>query len=173
MSDKEEEDLEGEDGEEEAPKKPSALKTLLFNAAGALALGGVAAGVAFIAPIGGSSSDTVASASDTKKKQTKSYEDLVFVNLEPLVVTLGPNATSKYLKISISIETTQDHVKTIERLSPRFRDVLNTYLRAVDENDLIEPFAMTRLRAQMLRRIQVAASPDAVSDVLITDFVLN
>lgn len=162
-----------EAAEDDAPKKSSALKTLLLNAAGALALGGVAAGVAFVAPIGGSTSNAVADASHGEKKKTKSYEDIVFVNLEPMVITLGPEAASKYLKISISIETTEDHVKTIERLSPRFRDVLNTYLRAVDENDLTEPFAMTRLRAQMLRRAQVAASPDAVLDVLITDFVLN
>lgn len=170
MSDKEEAAGEGEEDEQ---KPPSALKTLLFNAAGAIALGGAAAGVAFIAPTGGTASSSAASADEAPKKKTKSYEDIVFVNLEPMVVTLGPNATSKYLKISISIETTKDHVKTVERLAPRFRDVLNTYLRAVDEKDLVEPFAMTRLRAQMLRRMQVAASSDAVSDVLITDFVLN
>lgn len=170
MSDKEEAAGEGEEDEQ---KPPSALKTLLFNAAGAIALGGAAAGVAFIAPTGGTTSSSAASADEAPKKKTKSYEDIVFVNLEPMVVTLGPNATSKYLKISISIETTKDHVKTVERLAPRFRDVLNTYLRAVDEKDLVEPFAMTRLRAQMLRRMQVAASSDAVSDVLITDFVLN
>lgn len=174
MSDKDEA---AEEGEEDAQKPPSALKTLLFNAAGAVLLGGVAAGVAFVAPIGGSGGGSTSSvappADEAPKKQTKSYEDIVFVNLEPMVVTLGPKATSKYLKISISIETTKDHVKTVERLAPRFRDVLNTYLRAVDEKDLVEPFAMTRLRAQMLRRIQVAASSDAVSDVLITDFVLN
>ena len=170
MSEKEEA---AEEGGEDGQKPPSALKTLLFNAAGALVLGGAAAGVAFIAPIGGSPASAPAPVDKEPEKQTKSYEDIVFVNLEPMVVTLGPNAASKYLKISISIETSKDHVKTVERLAPRFRDVLNTYLRAVDEKDLVEPFAMTRLRAQMLRRIQVAASSDAVSDVLITDFVLN
>lgn len=162
-----------EAAEEDAPKKPGALKTLLLNAAGAIALGGAAAGVAFVIPTGSPATSAFADASASRKKQTNSYEDIVFVNLEPMVVTLGPNASSKYLKISISIETTEDHVKTIEKLSPRFRDVLNTYLRAVDDTDLTEPFAMTRLRAQMLRRVQVAASSDVVSDVLITDFVLN
>lgn len=168
MIDIDEIDLEGDDDEENAP---SALKTLLLSAASALALGAAAAGVAFFAPMGTPAPAPAAEAPPAK--QTKSYEDIVFVNLEPMVVTLGPTARSKYLKISISIETTKDHVKTIEQLAPRFRDVLNTYLRAVDEKDLVEPYAMTRLRAQMLRRMQIAAPTDAVSDVLITEFVLN
>ncbi len=170
MIDIDEIDLEGEDDEEAAP---SALKTLLLSAASALALGAAAAGVVFLAPVGESAPAAPGHAETPAKKKTKSYEDIVFVNLEPMVVTLGPTAASKYLKISISIETTKDHVKTVEQLAPRFRDVLNTYLRAVDEKDLVEPYAMTRLRAQMLRRMQVAAPSDAVSDVLITDFVLN
>lgn len=162
-----------ESEEKETPKKASALKTLMFNAAAAIMLGAVAVGVIWLAPIGGSKCRAVADANAAEKKQTKSYEDIVFVNLEPLVVTLGPNAQSNYLKISVSIETTHDHVKSVEHLTPRFRDVLNSYLRAVDEKDLVEPFAMTRLRAQMLRRLQIVASADAVADVLITDFVLN
>ena len=166
MSDKEE-------TEEAAPEKPSAVKTLLFSGVSALVLGGAAAGVVFLAPSNTAPCAPAPAAGGEAKKQTKSYEDIAFVNLEPLVVTLGPNAQSEYLKISISLETTNDNVKKVEHLRPKFRDVLNAYLRAVDEKDLIEPFAMTRLRAQMLRRMQVVASSDVVTDVLITDFVLN
>ncbi len=158
---------------EEAPPKPSLLKTLIPAAISAVVLGAVAAGVAFVLP-GGSSETACADAGNAyAKKQTKSYDEIAFVNLEPLVVSLGPNANSEYLKISITLETNASEVKAVEHLKPKFRDVLNTYLRAVNESDLVEPAAMIRLRAQMLRRIQLIAPPGAIDNVLITDFVLN
>ncbi|MEM9705438.1 MAG: flagellar basal body-associated FliL family protein [Pseudomonadota bacterium] len=100
-------------------------------------------------------------------------EPPAFVSLEPLVVSLGPQANSKYLKISISVETTEEHAEAITKLSPRFRDVLNTFLRAVDERDLADPTAMTRLRSQILRRVQLVANGETVNDILITDFILT
>jgi flagellar FliL protein len=52
-------------------------------------------------------------------------------------------------------------------------DVLNTYLRAVQARDIEDPAALARLRAQMLRRIQVVTGDGQVRDLLITEFVLN
>ena len=56
---------------------------------------------------------------------------------------------------------------------PRVLDVLNTYLRAVEVRDLEEPAALARLRAQMLRRVQVVTGEGRVRDLLVTEFVLN
>jgi len=166
-------DIDDLDIEDEDPPKPPLMKTLAFSLLGALGLGVVAAGVVFFLPETGDKCEPSAVAEQHNEKKTKSYEDIAFVNLDPLVITLGPNAKSEYLKISISLETTHDDVKTLEHLRPKFRDVLNTYLRAVDESDLVEPPAMTRLRAQILRRLQVVAPSGAVANVLITEFVLN
>ena len=58
-------------------------------------------------------------------------------------------------------------------LMPRVLDVLNSYLRAVDPASFDDPGAMTRLRAQMLRRIQIVTGEGRVRDLLITEFVLN
>lgn len=171
--DQEKAEEEAGEGEEEAPKKASPIMAIVSSLGVALLLGAAAGGIVFMSPFGNKQCEAVEVAGGSHEKKTKSYEDIVFVNLEPLVVSLGPNANSDYLKISISLETTHDHEKTAHHLEPRFRDVLNTYLRAVDEKDLVEPFAMTRLRAQMLRRMQTVASSEVVSDVLITDFVLN
>ena len=163
------------DGDDDAPKKASPVKAILSSLGIAGLLAAVSAGIIFVSPFGNSGGTCEAGdgAATQHEKKTRSYEDAEFVNLETLVVSLGPNAQAQYLKISISIETTMDHVEIIKHLEPRFRDVLNSYLRAVDEKDLVEPFAMTRLRAQMLRRMQTVASPEVVLDVLITDFVLN
>lgn len=158
---------------EEAPAKPSPLKILIPATISAVVLGGVAAGVAFV--MSGPKAECVGVSGEMAhgEKITKNYDDIAFVNLEPLVISLGPNANSDYLKISITLETFGPQKKKIEHLVPKFRDVLNTYLRAVDEGDIAEPAAMIRLRAQMLRRIQLIAPPDTIENVLITDFVLN
>ncbi len=155
-------------------KKPSPIGSLVFGLVSAILMGAIAAGVIFMFPVEQGVCKTAETAETSEpKKKTKSYENTAFINLEPLVVTLGPTAKSEYLKISVSLETTKDNTKKLEHLKPKFRDVLNTYLRAVNESDLADPTAMTRLRAQLLRRLQLVTSSEAISDVLITDFVLN
>lgn len=157
----------------DAPRAKAGLKGLLLGAFSTLLLAGVAGGVVYVAPFGDEKCNGSLPSGAAGSALTKDYENIEFVNLDPLIITLGPGANAEFLKISISIETTKDNLKAAEHLRPRFRDVLNIYLRAVEEKDLVEPSAMTRIRAQMLRRLQVTASPEIVTDLLITDFVLN
>ncbi len=56
---------------------------------------------------------------------------------------------------------------------PRVIDVLNSYLRALETSDLADSTALVRLRAQMLRRVQIVTGGDRVHDLLIMEFVLN
>jgi flagellar FliL protein len=58
-------------------------------------------------------------------------------------------------------------------LLPRIMDVLNGYLRAIDITQLEDPAALIRIRAHMLRRIQIVTGEGRVRDLLITEFVLN
>ena len=58
-------------------------------------------------------------------------------------------------------------------LSPRVLDVLNSYLRVVEIDELSEPTSLLRLRAQMLRRVQIVTGEGRVRDLLITQFVVN
>jgi len=154
-------------------KKPSPVKAIVFSAVSALAMGGAAAGAAFFLAPGDHECAAGVIAEGDADGVGAPTRDVIFVNLEPLIVTLGPDAKSRYLKISLSLETTSAHEKSLYDLSPRIRDTLNTYLRAVEEDDLVRPSSMTRLRAQMLRRLQLAAPGNAISDILITDFVLS
>jgi flagellar FliL protein len=61
----------------------------------------------------------------------------------------------------------------VAMLKPRILDVLNGYLRAVDPAELEDPAALVRLRAQMLRRIQIVTGEGRVRDLLVTEFVMN
>lgn len=168
MSDAEEEV--SADAEE---KKPSPIKAIVISAVSALAMGGAAAGAAYFLAPGDEECAAGVIAEGDANGYIAAARDVIFVNLEPLVVTLGPGAKSRYLKISLSLETTSAHEKSLHDLSPRIRDTLNAYLRAVEEDDLVRPSSMSRLRAQMLRRLQLAAPESVISDILITDFILS
>ena len=96
-----------------------------------------------------------------------------FVPLDPMVVSLGPDSSSRHLKVSVQIEVAGESTADVAALKPRIADVLNTFLRAVEPEILERPREMTRLRAQMLRRVQLVTPAGTVRDVLIQEFVLN
>lgn len=99
--------------------------------------------------------------------------DVSFVPVDPLVVSLSPEAGPRFLRITMQIETPKGNEEIVVGLMPRLRDVLNGYLRSVEEVDLADPASMARLRAQMLRRLQLVAPEADISNILITDFVLT
>lgn len=99
-------------------------------------------------------------------------EPPVFVEFEPLTLTIGAVDAPRQLRIAFAVETTKAHAAEIEQMRPRILDSLNTLLRAVDDNDLGAPYALDRLRAQMARRVGVAVGPERVTDVLIVQYII-
>ena len=96
-----------------------------------------------------------------------------FVPLETLIISLGPEAEAQNLKFTAELEVEPGAEKAVEGIKPRILDVLNSYLRAVEESELANPAALALLRAQMLRRIQIVVGDGVVRDLLIVEFVLN
>ncbi len=99
--------------------------------------------------------------------------EIAFIALEPMVVSLGGAANAKFLRFSAQLDVDPASEEAVMMVLPRIVDVLNTYLRAVSEDELGKPAALERLRAQMLRRIQVVTEQGQVKDLLITEFVLG
>ncbi|MCF6273329.1 MAG: flagellar basal body-associated FliL family protein [Rhodobacteraceae bacterium] len=99
--------------------------------------------------------------------------EIAFVALEPMVVSLGGSANARFLRFSAQLDVTPESKEAVVMVLPRIVDVLNTYLRAVSEDELGKPAGLERLRAQMLRRIQVVTEKGQVRDLLITEFVLG
>ena len=99
--------------------------------------------------------------------------DVAFVELEPLVISMGTMADLHHLRFRASLEVPPQYVAEVETLAPRVIDVLNSYLRALRPSDVAAPGALIRLRSQMLRRLQIVAGPEKVRDLLIMEFVLN
>ncbi|MDW3223528.1 MAG: flagellar basal body-associated FliL family protein [Paracoccaceae bacterium] len=96
-----------------------------------------------------------------------------FIPLEPITVSLPQHSQQKHLRFRAQLEVSPEHAAEVEQNIPRVVDVLNTYLRAIEVRDIQDPSSLARLRAQMLRRVQVATGRNHVNDLLIMEFVLN
>jgi flagellar FliL protein len=103
----------------------------------------------------------------------KTSESFAFVPIDPLIVSL-PSANGRdHLRFSAQLEVDPGYAAEVEAIKPRVVDVLNGYLRAVDLADLEDPTALLRMRAQMLRRVQIVTGEGRVKDLLIMEFVLS
>ncbi len=102
-----------------------------------------------------------------------SPEEVAFIPIEPLVISVGSPGQQRHLRFQAQLEVTPGAVTAVTTVLPRVLDVLNGYLRAVDMADIEDPSALVKLRAQMLRRIQIVVGDGMVTDLLISEFVLN
>lgn len=98
---------------------------------------------------------------------------VAFVAMEPIMISLPPGGEARHLRFTGQLEVDPAQAGAVAAVMPRVVDALNTYLRAVEVRDLENPAALQRLRAQMLRRVQVVAGEGQVRDLLVAEFVLN
>jgi flagellar FliL protein len=152
--------------EDAAPKKKSKLPIVVASAlALALGAGGFYAtwsGVILGDGHGGATPAGVAA-----------LPDIAFVPVDPIVVSLGPGAKASHLRFTTQIEVDKAMAEEVTLLLPRIMDVMNSYLRAIDVAQLEDPSALIRIRAHLLRRIQIVTGEGRVRDLLITEFVTN
>ncbi|WP_027257078.1 flagellar basal body-associated FliL family protein [Leisingera aquimarina] len=168
------------DTEAEAPAKKSKLP-LIIGVVLALAGGGggffaVQSG---LLPFGQKAAPEPAPAAEVAPEGVDSGEtaediaNLAFIEMDPIVITLRKASGIKHLRFRAQLEVDLAHQAEVEKILPRVIDVLNSYLRALELEDLTDPMALPKLRAQMLRRINIATGQGRVRDLLIMDFVLN
>ncbi|MEX0302343.1 MAG: flagellar basal body-associated protein FliL [Leisingera sp.] len=168
------------DIEAEAPAKKSKLP-LIIGVVLALAGGGggffaVQSG---LLPFGQKAAPEMAPAAEAAPEGVDTGEtaediaNLAFIEMDPIVITLRKASGIKHLRFRAQLEVDLAHQAEVEKILPRVIDVLNSYLRALELEDLTDPMALPKLRAQMLRRINIATGQGRVRDLLIMDFVLN
>jgi len=112
-------------------------------------------------------------ASPQPEKEGVAEEKAVFVSVDPLTVSLGNSANATHLRFRADLEVVGAHKAEVTQLLPRVVDVLNSYLRALEPADIEDRGALSRLRGQMLRRVQVVVGQGKVNDLLVMEFVLN
>ncbi|MFN4153941.1 MAG: flagellar basal body-associated protein FliL [Paracoccaceae bacterium] len=149
-------------------KEPPGRKSkmpIVIGLAGALMLGGGG----FYATYSG----MILGAQDTQASSAGALPDITFVPVEPITISLGPQSRARHLRFASQLEVNTPHAAEVRLLLPRISDVLNSYLRAIELVQLEDPAALMRLKAQMLRRVQIVTGQDRVRDLLISEFVLN
>ncbi|HGG04006.1 MAG TPA: flagellar basal body protein FliL [Aliiroseovarius sp.] len=159
------------EGEDQSPKKKS-KKPMLIGLILALVLGGGGFYAVYSGLIFGTDPPTDG-AEVTQGETAMELPPIAFVPIDPLVISLGPNASGRHLRFRAELEVVPEYEAEVVTLTPRVVDVLNSYLRAVDLRDIENPASLVNLRAQMLRRIQMVTGEGRVRDLLIMEFVLN
>jgi flagellar FliL protein len=151
---------------EDAPPKRGGKKLVLISLVLALAGagGGWFAASSGLLPLDAADAETAA---DTAERGT------VFVPVDPILISLGSTGENRHLSFRAQLEVPTEAAAEVAGLMPRVVDVLNSYLRAVDVREFDSPHGLIRLRAQMLRRVQIIVGDGKVNDLLVMEFVLN
>ena len=99
----------------------------------------------------------------------------VFYDLQELLVNLNSGGRkSSFLKIRVSLElaSARDKAK-MDTIMPRVIDNFQTYLRELRIADLKGSAGMYRLREELLVRVNAAAAPAKIKDVLFKEMLVQ
>jgi len=91
----------------------------------------------------------------------------VFVDLPEMIVNLRPGAPSRFLKIAVTLATTEADKADVERATVRVVDAEHEFMRNLDEHDLNGSAGLARLRDEFRRRVNLIIGRPAVADVLL------
>ncbi len=159
------------DTPESVPKGRRRLP-LLLGVLGALLLGGAAFHAVRTGMILAPGASGPGAAGDAPADPA-GLADITFIPVDTVTVSLGPESGGRHLRFTAQLEVEKSGTADVATLMPRIIDVLNGYLRAVPLRDLNDPGAMARLRAQMLRRVQIVTGEGRVRDLLVSEFIVN
>jgi len=101
--------------------------------------------------------------------------NVAFYDMPDIVVNIqSADGTPAYLKISVALElAAADEKAGIQALMPRVVDQFQSYLRELRVDDLHGSAGVLRLKEELLRRINVAAAPYPVKDVLLKEMIVQ
>ena len=144
---------------------------LVSGLVAALLLGGGAfVGTQFLLRDG---TDTEEAAADNPNAAPAAGLRMEYLPLDTLVVNVPRTDPPRHLRFQATLELPAAHSRAVTEMTPRIMDVMNTYLRATELNDLREPTSLLRIRAHLLRRIQTVTPDGYVTDLLVSEFIVN
>jgi len=161
--------LDGE-GEDEAPKRRFAGKTLiLFVVLPGLLLVSAGVGLYMFDPFGLFSADMTRSADNPAPKP------VMFYQMPDMLVNLNhKDKRSQYLKLKVALEVSDVETKrSIEPMMPRIMDIFQIYLRELRKEDLEGSAGVYRLKEELLRRINLVLDPRKVDRILFKEMIVQ
>ena len=162
----------------EAPKKKFLSgKMLIIAGAGALVLLlGIGAGVFFLFFSGGAPPEQHAEEGPPQPAQPQGPVKSVYFNMPDLLVNLnaGAGRRTSFLKLTLAVELRSiDDAGVFEANLPRIVDNFQVYLRELRPEDLRGSSGFLKLREELLTRVQLAAAPARVNDILFREMLVQ
>jgi flagellar protein FliL len=102
-------------------------------------------------------------------------EHATFFDVPDIVVNIqSADSTPAYLKLAVALELdTAEARAAIEPVMPRVIDQFQTYLRELRVDDVRGSMGVMRLKEELLRRVNLAAAPTPVRDVLLKEMIVQ
>lgn len=98
----------------------------------------------------------------------------VFLPMPDMLVNLAGEGKPSYLKLKVQLELKNEADKAaVEAVMPRVVDQFQTYLREVRVKDLRGSAGIYRLQMELLARVNAAAAPTEVKDVLFQEILIQ
>jgi flagellar FliL protein len=100
---------------------------------------------------------------------------VAFMDIPDLIVNIqSADGTPAYLKLGVSLEIANAEQKPgLQAVMPRVVDQFQSYLRELRIDDLKGSAGVLRLKEELLRRINVAATPYKIRDVLLKEMIVQ
>ena len=162
------------------PKGFNAKKIILLVVLPLFVLGGVGAGLyftgmidKFMAPKEGG--EPAAEEAHGEGHGETPAAEVVFLPIPDMIVNLSAEGQKQnYLKLKVQLELANEADKTaVEAVMPRVIDQFQTYLRELRPRDLRGSAGIYRLQMELLSRVNAAAAPTKVRDVLFQEILIQ
>jgi flagellar protein FliL len=100
---------------------------------------------------------------------------VTFMDMPDIVVNIQTaDGSSAYLKLSVSLELQAASEKAgMTVLMPRVVDQFQSYLRELRVDDLRGSAGVMRIKEELIRRVNAAAAPYGVRDVLLKEMIVQ
>ena len=153
-----------------AAARMSGRKLVLFIVLPLVLVLGLGAGIYF-GGLMGSGGDAEKTAADDGAQ----VRQAIYYDLPELLVNLNaPRRKTNYLKLKVSLELRNpEDIQRLEKVLPRIIDNFQVYLRELRIEDLRGSAGIYRLREELLMRVNAAAQPATIHDVLFKEMLVQ
>ncbi|HEU4837930.1 MAG TPA: flagellar basal body-associated FliL family protein [Micavibrio sp.] len=112
---------------------------------------------------------------DAQGKEVCGPAGAQFLKIPDMIVNLNSeDGTPRYLRLSVQLELkTASDLAQVEKVMPRVIDQFQTYLRELRVRDLRGSAGIYRLQMELLARVNQAAYPVEVQDVLFQEILIQ